>query len=263
MKKNLFTAITVLAALLTAGCQSDRYYQHRAVERAREFLLEEARGELNAKQSAIVRYNQPFFLSSDVVGVSTWGKADTERRQICITWQLPDSDYLYMVFGVSTGRMDDWYPSRIIRKRFHNRKLAVDSAIDSARKYAVNNLQSQLSPAQLNLVRFQRPWLLKTTFPLSFNPYGSAPAEEIEAARKAAAALVQYSLVWKTDNNNADRIVFCGLSDANLKGWGINFAGLIPAAETDAATAAVVRTPGELEIPLEPAKTADKKEEKK
>ena len=100
--------ITAVCAMLLCGCRSDRTYQNRAAERARSFLLENA-PELTPQQVSFVKYNDPFFMTGD--GLS--GKS-TGIMQICVAWNIPDADTLYMVFGVSRERMDDWYPNRII-----------------------------------------------------------------------------------------------------------------------------------------------------
>lgn len=49
------------AARLTAGCRSDAYYQDRAVQRARAYLLEHAT-ELSAEQLYFVKFNRPVLL---------------------------------------------------------------------------------------------------------------------------------------------------------------------------------------------------------
>ena len=61
MKKSL---LMLAAAAILAGCRSDLYYQNRAVDRARNFLLEEKAGELSVDEMNFVRFNQPAFSSS-------------------------------------------------------------------------------------------------------------------------------------------------------------------------------------------------------
>ena len=53
--------VSAAAAVLLCGCRSDRYYQARAAERARAYLLENA-PELDPQQCSFVRYNDNEFI---------------------------------------------------------------------------------------------------------------------------------------------------------------------------------------------------------
>ena len=239
----LLPFLTLLAAGICGGCQSDRYYQQRAVQRAREFLLKEAR-ELTPAEAARVRFEDPVLLTVEPTSLND-GPIDTGRQPIYITWRMPERNLEYLVFGVSTVRMDDWYPNRLIRKTFKHPISTVPTAAQAARAYAVQNLQAQLSVEELNRVRFQHPWVLLTDFELNFNPKGDLDAKAVELAARAAKKSTQYSLVWKGDDENAPQVVFCGLSQPSLEGWRINFAGVLSAEEVRARTRKVMHTPAD------------------
>ena len=240
--------LTLLASAFFCGCQSDRYYQQRAVQRARKFLLEEAR-ELTPAEAARVRFEDPVLLTAEMRGFEM-GTLDTGRWPVYITWRMPERNLDYLVFGVSTARMDDWYPNRLIRKSFKHPVSTVPAAAQAARKYAVESLQAQLSVEELNRVRFQHPWVLLTDFELNFNPKGDLDAKAIDLAARAAKKSTQYSLVWKGSDENAPQVVFCGLSQPSLAGWKINFAGVLPAEEVRSRTKKVMHTPADGEKPF-------------
>lgn len=235
-------ALLLLAGLF-CGCQSDRYYQQRAVERAREFLLEEAR-ELTPVEAARIRYEDPVLLTEKMIGFRAQ-HLDVGRQPIYITWRMPERDLDYLVFGVSTVRMDDWYPNRLIRKTFKHPVSMVPAAAGIARQYAVKNLQAQLSVEELNRVRLQHPWVLLTDFELNHNPKGDLDEKARQLAVERAKQSTQYSLVWKGDDPNAPQVVFCGLSKPSLAGWQINFAGVLDAKEVQSRTVKVMHTPAD------------------
>ena len=247
-RRHLLPLVALLAAGIFCGCQSDRYYQQRAVQRAREFLLKEAR-ELTPAEAARVRFEDPVLLTVEML---TFGQSslDTGRQPIYITWRMPERNLEYLVFGVSTVRMNDWYPNRLIRKTFKHPESLVPVAAQAARKYAVDNLQAQLSAEELNRVRFQHPWVLLTDFELNLDPHGDLDLEALEVAILNMEESTQYSLVWKGKDENTPQVVFCGLSQPSLAGWKINFAGVLSADEVRAHTRLVAHTPADGEKPF-------------
>lgn len=249
IRRRCFLPIPALLAVwILCGCQSDRYYQQRAVERAREFLLKEAR-ELSPAEAARVRFEDPVLLTVEMLGFGMHS-LDTGRQPVYVTWRMPERGLEYLVFGVSTVRMDDWYPNRLIRKSFKHPLSTVSAAAALARSYAVQNLQAQLSAEELNRVRFQRPWVLRTDFELNLNPKGDLDKEALELAAKNAEARTQYSLVWKGKDENTPQVLFCGLSQPSLAGWQINFAGVLDAGEVHSHTLQVMHTPADGEKPF-------------
>jgi hypothetical protein len=259
MKHRIFlSALPVFALLvLLCGCRSGRYYQAQAAEAAREFLLANA-PELTVGQVYFVKYNDPVLLVSPVLGASGGGfnaeeeTMTSEQQQICVTWNIPGSRYLYMVFGVSDSRMYSWSPIRLIRKDFGQRPMPEDAAIAQCRTYAVNSLYHSLSSHDLNSIRFTFPTIIRTDFELNFNPDGSLSDEDIGKAKDGAAKLVQYTLAWP--NEKGGSTVFCGIGGPDMLGWKINFAGFVGTEDLAKHTIAVMRTPDRSEdniVPLE------------
>ena len=251
MKKNFFSSVcAALAAIfICSGCHSDLYYQAEAVDRAREFILKEAK-ELSLEERSFVRYNDPVLLHSPVVGslgVAATETLHNELQQICVTWQIPGKEELYMVFGVSGARMDNWYPNRLLRKKYTTTKHPLKAASEEALTYARNNLYDQLSVAEFNMLRFDPPWLLRTNFELNINPEGKLSQAEKNKISTVWKQMVQYSLVWKFGEKN---LVFSGMAKPGFAGWQIVFAGLIPAQEVAAHTVKVVKTPEEALTPI-------------
>ena len=248
MKRWIFlSALPVFAlSVLLCGCRSGRYYQAQAAQSAREFLLANA-PELTVEQVYFVKYNDPVLLVAPVLGAPGGGfKAEeesmtSEQQQICVTWNIPGSRYLYMVFGVSDNRMFSWSPIRLIRKDFGQKPMPEDAAIAQGRDYAVNSLYYSLSPHDLNSIRFTFPTIIRTDFELNFDPDGKLSADEIRKAKAAAAKLVQYTLAWP--NEKGGSTVFCGVGRFDMLGWKINFAGFDGTDDLAKHTVSVVRTP--------------------
>ena len=244
---SVFSALTVIC--VCSGCRSDLYYQAEAVERAREFILKEA-VELNLEERSFVRFNDPVLLHAPVIGSLGFAGTETlhnELQQICVTWQIPGKEELYMVFGVSGARMDRWYPNRLLRKKYTTTERPLKAASEEALKYARNNLYDRLSVTEFNMLRFNPPWLLRTNFELNVNPEGKLTPAEKDKISGTWKQMVQYSLVWKFGKNE---LVFAGMAKPGLAGWQICFAGLLPAEEVTAHTVKVVKTPEEALAPM-------------
>lgn len=248
----ILPGMMLAAALLglTAGCRSDAYYQDRAVQRARAYLLEHAT-ELSAEQLYFVKFNRPVLLVGPVLpGGSQPGEGMSEVLQICVTWRIPGEDKGYLVFGTSSGSMEYWYPNRLVRKNFEKFGLPIVSAMQLARDYARNYLYEDLSVAEFNRVRFDFPSVIETNFPLVLNPSGTLDPEEIEKARETLSSRPQLSLVWELDEPGRC-VVFCGTGKGDLTGWTINFAGKMKTEELDAATVSILKTPENAQTPIE------------
>lgn len=257
-----------LCAVLFGGCRSDVYYQNRAVERAREFLLKEA-GELTAEEKYFVTFNDPVFLTSPIIG-DTGFLRDTSVNapvlndqliQICISWKLPSREEWYLVYGASNGRMDFWYPDRLIRKKFALSKVSdLEKATELSRTYARDNLFDLMSVAEQNFIRFHFPAVLETDFEANFNPTGKAKPRDIADAREMAAKSTQYTLVWELPDKK-EVAVFCGFGGAEMSRWDINFAGRLSTDELNRHTVRVIKTPEQFyrSFPARYAKPAAKK----
>jgi hypothetical protein len=257
-----------VCAAVFGGCHSDVYYQNRAVERAREYLLKEA-GELNAEERYFVIFNDPVFLTSPIIGSTEFIKdsaidapvLNDQLIQICISWKLPSRDEWYLVYGASNGRMDFWYPDRLVRKKFALSKISdLEKATTLSRTYARDNLFDLMSAAEQNTIRFHFPSLLETNFEPNFNPTGDKTQQEIDEAKEKAAQSIQYTLVWELPDKK-DVAVFCGFGDAEMAGWNINFAGRVSLEELTRHTVRVIKTPEEFyrNFPERYAKPAVKK----
>ena len=257
-----------VCAALSGGCRSDAYYQNRAVERAREYLLDEAK-ELTAEEKYFVTFNDPVFLTSPIIGDVGLSKTrsldsstlNAQMLQICISWKLPKRDEWHMVYGASNGRMDFWYPDRLIRKKFAQAKVSdLERATMQSRTYARNNLFDLMSAAEQNFIRFHFPAVYETNFEPNFNPTGKDIPEKIEKARRSVAKLTQYSLVWIRPDQE-EIAVFCGFGGAEMANWKINFAGKTSADELRRHTVRVIKTPEEFyrAFPAPYAKPIEKK----
>ncbi len=245
MLKSVFFAL--LLAVVCAGCRSDIYYQNRAVERARKYLLENC-SDLTPDEGMFVRYNAPVLLHAPLLGEQGNLYPGQERlhsplRQICVTWLIPGRKDLVMVFGVSHPRMDAWEPNRILIRDYSSHVPAINVALDTARNYAKNNFFRDLNTVEVNAVRFSYPGLLRTSFELSFDVTGKQSDAKVAEALEKAENMVQYSLVWKL---GADKnLVITGLSDRKFSTWDIMLAEIMNDAELEKHTVAVVLTPAQ------------------
>ncbi len=242
MKKSLFHigAVAFAAAVLLAagsGCRSDEEYRAEAIERARKYLLERS-PELTPEQIFFVRYNEPVLMTADVLGNEKRpvDEAITSRqRQLYVSWEIPGTYYHYMVWGVTSRRMDYYYPNRLIRKTFLRTGSLLDPAIALARRYAVNYLQDHLAISEFNEIRYGFPWVIQTNFELESS--GSAVNEVSKFP------LVQVALAWPMAEESGEAMLFCGTSRTDLTEWKINFAGRVPLKEIEERTVRVLRNP--------------------
>lgn len=253
----IIACTAAFCAVLSGGCRSDVYYQNRAVERAREYLLDEAK-ELSAEEKYFVTFNDPVFLTSPILGSDKFLKQrsleaptlNDQLQQICISWKIPKRDEWYLVYGASNGRMDFWYPERLIRKKFALAKVSgLERATDSSRNYARDNLFDLMSVEEQNFIRFHFPAVYETNFEPNFNPTGSDTPENIEKAKALAAKQTQYTLVWRRPDQN-EVAVFCGFGRAEMAGWSINFAGKTSVDDLRRHTVRIIKAPEEFYRPF-------------
>lgn len=229
--------------LLFTGCRSDQFYHSRAADEARKFLLENS-PELTAEQVCFVRYNDPVLLKGEALGdpeeLGRWQTSKSYIRQICVAWEIPGRDDIYMVCGFSEERMQYWEPNRLIRKKIHQKAQAQDAMLASSRTYLLNNLTADLTTEEINRVRFTYPVLAETDFEVNFNTDLKMDAEKAAKSKAATEKFRQYSLLWTIGDR---RVVFTGYSLPNLGGWRILFAGILPADEATKHTLHVVKEP--------------------
>ncbi|MBR2345903.1 MAG: hypothetical protein IKA71_09010 [Lentisphaeria bacterium] len=223
-------SLLLLPLLLFCGCHSDQYYQNEAVERARRFLLENST-DLTSEQINFVRFNTPILLHAPVLSKKVSSdivKIPVELHQICVSWMIPGKEETYMVFGVSTPRMRDWQPERIIRKSIEKEVAVMPSAAGRCISYARNNFFEELTLEEYNMLRYTKPYLYSTDFDLNVDPTGQIPEAELIGLRKGVAAKRQYSVVWKLPKRN---LVFSGWGYDNFANWDIAMVGFMDDAE--------------------------------
>ena len=235
-----------LLAIVVCGCRSDIYYQNRAVERARKFLLENCR-ELSVEESQFIRYNTPVLLHSPLLGGAAKGPSkehlNSQLSQICVAWMVPGRKELVMVFGVSRAKMDFWEPNRVLIRDYSSHVPVLNTVIGSARSYVQDNYSLDMSAREFNVVRFSYPSLLRTDFELNFDVQGKKSDTEIAAALDEAAEKVQYSLVWKVSENK--NMVLVGLADHKFGSWSVSLAEFMDDKALNEHTLAVILTPAE------------------
>ena len=247
MKKfAVLCGLLLFCSCFLSGCGSTAYYRARAAENARRFLIANA-PELTPEQVHFVKFNDPVLLTSPVLGTGRKSgeialeKSTSYLYQICVAWNIPGAANLYMVSGVSDARMFSWEPLRLLRKDLRQKLLPEDAAVAASRRYAVNNLYGVLSVKALNNIRFEFPFIARTDFKLNFNTTGKMTGEEIEEEKYAVKKKFQYALYWK--NPDGKVTLFCGMANADLSGWKINFAGIIKESELKQNLIGIVRTP--------------------
>ena len=225
-KRTITAALSALLLLAVfCGCRSDVYYQNRAVEDARKFLLAEAK-ELELSQQEYIRYADPVILHSSIIGEVKFGTPDllgSEQRQICVTWQLPGQEGVYMVYGVSTGKMMNWKPERVLRRTFVKKNAPLKAAAAQAVQYAISNLSKDLTPRELNIIRFSAPSLCITNFDVAVK-HPDDP-EKYAAFAENHGKKIQLTLVWKVSALSS--VYFCGFGMPDMSQWSIERAGII------------------------------------
>lgn len=265
-KKRWWCAAVSGALMLLCGCQADIHYQAEAVERARKFLLQEAVRELDLEQESFVRYSDPVLLHSPVIGgagISVDGNLKSELRQICVAWHIPGKDQLYMVFGVSTPRMSDWYPNRVLKKKLRKRLPGVEILLPQAINFARLNLMDRLSVAEMNHIRYTYPALVQSAFPVLEKPEAVPPVPVVKSAKdKEPPERAQYALLWQLGERT---IAFIGWDkNDDLSSWKCDAAGFYTREECAKYIRQTLTTPEEafdFELPAAEKKAEDDSEE--
>ena len=221
----LLTISASLAVMLFFNaCRSKDFYHDRAVQRARKFILEEDKT-LTLEQQEFIKYNKPVIMAAEIFSKITTGAAASHAlSHVCIAWIIPGHKDAYVVFGTSDNYLRDWYPNRVIIKRYDKPAREYHAANRSAVLYAVNNFL-YLSNKQLNRVRFSPPETIVTDYKIT-----KETLKEKGIKPKNAKDLVQISFVW--GSYKADHKVFvCGLGNKKLGGWKPIFGGETPTSE--------------------------------
>jgi hypothetical protein len=227
MKSRLFLVLISLSMLLLLNaCRTKEYYQDRAVQKARNFLLHEDRT-LNLSQREYVKFNKPVIMAADLLGIVPEARTSgisSVQSHVCIAWVIPDKKDAYVVFGVSDNRLRGWYPNRVVIKRYDIPIYDYHKSKEAAINYAMNNFQ-YLSPKQLNRIRFTVPETIVTDY-----KFGKETMEAYRLTPKALDSLVQTTFVWPSDNPD-HKIFVCGVGAKDLNGWRPIFGGETLSAE--------------------------------
>lgn len=222
MKLLKFTGAAVLLLLL-AGC-STGYWREKCVERARVFVLDRTK-DFSQTQRDYIRYAPPYFIQEPIIRRDS-NATDISKKDIihtCIVWdKIPGLNYAIMVFGVSEGRMFDWYPCQMIRRKFIPPYSSRNTAVKLSVRYVMDNLL-YLSDDQRNRIRFAPPSDIRTDFVLSQEkldymreenklPPDPVITSEMTEEQKEKLQRQQWSFVWDTDDPNKKVVVtgICG-----------------------------------------------------
>lgn len=219
--------LPALLPLMFVSCHSDAYYKERAVNKAREFLLDDTKN-LSQMQREYIKFNKPILLHRNILGSPSDPGSyyiNSEIFQICITWTVPGEEDVYMVFGSGNYRMKNWEPIRVIRKKFNEVDSARISAFRNAMLYVMNNML-YLSLEDRNRIRFEVPEVASTNFVLDIEQLVKKtdsqgqplPEKMITMARNNLKKKQQVSIVFKTEQPGK-LVVVAGLSGAELAGW--------------------------------------------
>ena len=116
--KLLVLSLLALFMFSFSGCRTPDY-QAKAVKKASAYALENL-PELSEKGKHAIKFTQPKVYQTRVIareGVQFSSKKDIV--QTCMMWQHPDDEGMSIVVtGVSEKRLDDWYPNRVIIKKY-------------------------------------------------------------------------------------------------------------------------------------------------
>ncbi len=114
----LLKLLLVISLVLLFGCSS-QYYNSRAVNRARAYAIEKM-PELSESARHFIKYTPPRMLESLVLAREAPGTTSKKDViQMCMVWPHPEQEGMYIVVsGVSERRLDDWFPNRVLVKRF-------------------------------------------------------------------------------------------------------------------------------------------------
>lgn len=217
------TLAALMAALALCACNTD--YQTKAVEKAREYALDNLK-DIPETQRDYIRYTDPEFLDQVIFLNGSKPTSRNNYMHTCIVWKVPGMTEKVVVSGTGDRMMREWNPNRVLLKNFP----VIDPRRKEARYKATSYVMDRmlyLSDNERNRVRFTAPEILKTSFDV---PYEDE-ADKKKAAQKPLSRWEQYlrsierkrvpeqfSLVWKGDKDG-QRIVVCGFSSETMKDW--------------------------------------------
>lgn len=287
MKKNkcFLWLFFVMSALCFSGCRSD--YSADAVERAREYALQNLRG-ITESQRTYVKFTQPeiyenLIFPQYVMPMEKIGHVKKEDYKdfpqapyldlmhSCVVWSPPDLGAKIVVVGDGQRNMQNWFPKRVLIKRYIPDDPGYTSAVAACKAYAKDNML-YLSTVERNRVRFADPSEIVFTkidiaLPHVKDKAGKSDWElylmELKTAEKAAKKeYSQISLVWNGEKAG-QRIVFTGLTTSgSLEEWKLQTAELMSVAKLDKNRMSKEEISGITVKPAEPLKQIHPKEKK-
>lgn len=253
IENRIMLLLTFLLLPVLSACKTD--YTPNAVERAREFALENAK-QLNAEQRNYIRYNDPSVAENVIFKDegfdleeyghlsrnSVYKKASSERydkMHSCMIWTLPGTADSVVVAGEGERSMRFWNPIKVIIKKYTGPDALYQEARKNAIAYVTNNML-YLSDDERNRVRFSDPEVYKSSFDISFavkkDDSVKTEWEEYLGDISKKTEPVQFSLVWKADDPQK-RVVVSGLSKGNnLSGWNPLAGMLLKKQDVDSST---------------------------
>ena len=226
MKLRILLTISASLAVMffLNACRSKDFYHDRAVQRARKFILEEDKT-LTLEQQEFIKYNKPVIMAAEIFSKLATGSSRSHTlSHVCIAWIVPGHKDAYVVFGTSDNYLRDWYPNRVIIKRYDQPAHKFHAANRAAVLYAVNNFL-YLSNKQLNRVRFSPPETIVTDYKIT-----KEALEGKGIKPKNLKSLMQVTFVWPS-YKEGHKIFVCGLGYKKLGGWKPIFGGETPTSE--------------------------------
>ncbi len=213
--------LIIMTATTMVSCKSDAYYKERAVDNAREYLLENSL-ELSQLQREYIKFNKPVLLYENIYGQQT---NPLGPFQIAITWIVPDEKDALLVYGTSYHNMREWSPIKIIKKQFIEKDKQKLSAMRAAVNYAMNNMLF-MSDETRNHIRFSTPKFAMTNFPLErlgllskLDAFGKVKSKKrLAKEQDLIEKKEQVSLIYTTGNDKT-RVVILGVAGKGISGW--------------------------------------------
>lgn len=235
----------LLMALFSFGCRSDYEIKAKAVDRAREYALERL-GDWPEGDLQRIRFAPPYLLEQRLFAIEKEFSNKRDVLQTCVVWDYPEIDKSVVVSGVGIRRMDDWYPSRLLVKKFEEIDKSRLAAVNKARKYAISRMP-YLENAEINRMRFTPPEILRTELIWE----GVKVPEKLKTP-------TQFTLAWRADNPE-QRLIVGGYGDCDMKKWRPVVCASIP---VDELLPFGLKDAGGLDGPVEPMVKEDVEQER-
>ena len=221
MKKIYF--LIVVAAAFVSGCRTPEYYQDRAVQKARAYLLKNS-PQLSFEDSSYIRFNKPSIVHSNIIGGTDSlesSRITSDMNQIQIIWNIPGNDNFFAVWGVSSSAMRDFTPERIFVRKFKPQDTNRINAVKRARTYIIGNLFNTLSVEDYNDLRFREPEIYYSKF-------------ELEKELMPADGNVQITVVWTLKSKPDMQLAVIGNGRKNLADFKAVSGSELPGADVKA-----------------------------